>query len=222
MAATSTKNTKFHLSTIPATFVTITPTAISKAKPAVVTIASVTGMLPGDIIKIAAGATGFTELDGKVWVVGAVNTGVNTFTLLGSDTTASTGVLAATPAILRQNDADLTAMTCTFSEFSINAETPGNISTATYCDPTGQIPSSVVHGGTVAMKGFIDITSTGYKNLVTAVDDGLERVLRVTLPSNQYLVAPMIFSSISYEIPIDGVQSFSSNTTLSSKWRHLF
>ena len=222
MSATSTKNTKFHLSGPISGFAPLTPTAISKAKPAVVSVASVASMINGDIVNIPAGKTGLSEIDGKTWIVANINTGANTFELLGSDTTASTGTLIAAPEIEHTPDTALVALTCTLAEFTINTETPGNISTATFCDVSAQIPSSVVAAGTATFSGFIDITSTGYQNLLNSVEDGLERILRITLPNNQYLIAPLIVSSLGFTVPLDGVQGFNGTMTLTSKFRHRF
>lgn len=222
MSATRTKGIKFDLSGPVSGFVSKTPTTITKADPAVVTIASVAGMAAGDIIKVPSSGTGFTELDGKYFVAGVVNTGPNTLTLLGSKTAASTGTLSATPSILHSPAADVNAMTCTFSEFTINSETPGNISTATYCDPSAQIPSTVVAAGTASFKGFVDVTASGYQNLLSAVEDGEERVIRITLPNNGYLVAPCYVASIGWEVPLDGVIAFNGQLTLSSRFSNLY
>lgn len=222
MSGTSTKGIKFHLSGVLTGFASLTPTAITKAKPAVVAVADVSTIKAGDIINLAAGATGFPELDGKAWIVGAVNIPAKTFEILGSDTTGSTGVLAATPVINHSPDSGLMSITCALGEFTINTETPGNISTGTYCDPSAQIPSTVVAAGTATFSGHVDITSTGYQNLLVAVKDGKTRMLRVTLPDNGYLVAPLIVSSLGWQVPLDGVQGFSGTMTLTSKFEHVF
>ena len=222
MTATSTKNTKISLSGAASTFVSLIPTAISKAKPAVVTVASVTGLTAGDLVKIPAGGTGFSELDGQTFIVGVVNTGPNTFTLLGSNTTGSTGTLVGSPTLSYAPVATMSSMTCTLREFTINVETPGTISAATFCDPSATIPNTIVQAGTVSIVGNIDILDAGYTNLLTAVDDGLERILKVELPSNGYLTAPVIVSSIGWSVPIDGIQDFNGQFTLKSKFKHRY
>lgn len=220
MAAISTKGLKVCMSGLDAVATKLTPTAITKAKPAVVSVASVAGMAAGDVIRIKSEATGFTELDNKVWVVGTVNAGPNTFTLLGSDTTLSTGTLAATPSVSHYDTADMTCI-C-FSEFTPNVNTPGTVSVATYCDLTASITNAVVEAGTITARGYVNITEAGYKFLIDAESDAGERMVRVALPNNGYLTAPVTVSSISWEMPIDGAQAFTANMTMATKMKHLF
>lgn len=221
MAGKSTKNIKFYISDADTTLVSLTPTAITKAKPAVVTVASTTGLVAGDIIKIPAGGTGFPELDGKLWVAGVV-TGT-TVGLFGSDTVGSAGVLAGTPSIKYAPAGTVTAITCALSEFTINTETPGTISAATFCDPSATIPATVVQAGTVNIVGHADIAEAGYIKLNSIQDDGLERILKVELPlANGFLIAPGIFNPIGWATPIDGTQGFTGSFTLSSRFKHRF
>ena len=220
MTATSTKNTKIYLSGIPSTFVTQVPTAITKAKPAVATFPATTMFATGDIIKIPSGGTGFTELDGQTFTVGIVT--ATTIQLLGSNTTGFTGTLIGSPTVSHAPFSSYSAMACTLSEFTINVETPGTISTATFCDPTGSIPNTVVQAGTVTFTGNIDIADASYAGLITAEADGLERWLRVDLPGNGYLIAPVIVASIGWAVPLDGVQAFNGSFTLKSKFKHRY
>lgn len=227
-SASSTKGTTVSVLKGSATAASLTPTAISKAAPAVVTVASVTGISAGDLIKFpasgATGASGFSELDGKTWVVGTVTTGANTFTLLGSDTTASTGTLAASPSISHYADATkMVALTCLVGEFTLNDETPNTVSVPTFCDPSATIPSQVVGAGTVDINGYIDVLDAGYKELHAAKADGLERTWRVKLGNSQgYLVMAGILSKLTPGVPIDGANGFAGTITLSSAYRHLF
>lgn len=218
MAAKSTKGVKICVAGLDAAYTSVIPTAITKAKPAVVTLASTTGMVAGDVAKFASGATGFPELDGKAWILGTVT--ATTVALLGSDTTGSTGTLVGSPTMLHAEVADMTCL-C-LSEFTPNVDTPTTISTATFCDPNASIPSQVVQAGTVAIAGFVDITSADYQMLLKADDDGLERVIRVELPTNGYLIAPGIVSGLNWALPIDGAQGFNATITLTSKFRHLY
>jgi hypothetical protein len=118
-------------------------TAASKAAPAVITVADTTGMYDGQLIKLAADSTGLSTLDGKTFVVefaaGDVPGTATTFKLLGSDSTADTGVFAAGADMTAWGKADMQCL-C-FSEFSFNPETPNQISTATYCNPQDAIAS---------------------------------------------------------------------------------
>lgn len=81
------KRFKFQGSTIAvsATFsgTPLTITAITSANPAVVT-STAHGLTDGDVVKIAA-VVGMTEVNGEMFVVN--QTGVNTFELIGADST---------------------------------------------------------------------------------------------------------------------------------------
>jgi len=88
-----------RIETLPSTE-TITPTAITKASPAVVTAQSVLNLKDGDTVSIPVAGTGFSEIDGQTWTVGSVNYTTNKFSLLTSNTTASTGTLKTKPKIL--------------------------------------------------------------------------------------------------------------------------
>jgi hypothetical protein len=75
---------------------------------------------------------------------------------------------------------------------------------------------------TVNFEGFVDIDSADYLALLAASEDGMERIMRVTLPNNGYLVAPVIISSLGWSFPLDGAQSFVGTAQLTSKFKHIF
>lgn len=222
MSATNNKNTKIKISGAYSTFTTLVPTAISLAKPAVVSLASVAGIAVGDPIKIPTGGTGFSELDGNLWVVGAVNTVGNTISLLGSNTVGSTGTLDATPTIQHAPASNMISLTCTLNEFTVNSETPGQISAATYCDPSAQISNPVFAAGNIQLRGNLDSADAGLAALLAAEADGLERLVIAELQNNGYLIAPVEITVINYEIPIDNKQSFTSQMLMKSKMRYRF
>ena len=223
--AYSTKGQAAYVLKGSATAASLTPTAITKAAPAVVTVASTTGMTAGDIIVIPAtgvtGQTGFSELDGKTWVVGTVASGT-TFTLLGSDTTASTGTLAVSPSIAHYANATKMVLAC-FSDIKLNPETPAQIPVATFCDPTATLTSQVVGAGTADISGYIDISDAGYKELDLAKNDGIARKMIVKLGSSQgYIVLEGVVASLTPAMPIDGGYGYSGVINLSTKYRHLY
>lgn len=223
-SAYSTKGTKVCVLKGSATATSIVPTSISKAAPAVLTVASSAGIATGDLIKIPAtgttGATGFAELDGKTWVVGAV-TGT-TIALVGSDTTASTGTLAAGVSVSAYPSTANMLCLC-LSSITFNPESANTVSVATFCDPTATIPSQVVGAGTIDIAGYIDITDPGYKELIAAEADGKSRQWRITLGNAQgYILFEGILSGLSVDLPLDGAAGFSGSITLGSKYRHLF
>ena len=106
---------------------------------------------------------------------------------------------------------------------TVNSDQPGTIDVATFCDPTASIPSGVQAAGTFDFTGFVDVSATDYPELVKAVEAGDTRQLRIYLPGNNgYIVAPVKFSSISYDLPIDGAVGYAGSGVFSSKPVHLF
>lgn len=223
--AYSTKGQAAYVLKGSATAASLTPTAISKAAPAVVTVASTTGLSVGDIIVIPAtgsvGATGFSEIDGKAWVIGSVPN-ATTFTLLGSDTAASTATLAGSPSIAHYANATKMVSVC-FGEITLNPETPNQIAVATFCDPTATITSQVVGAGTVEISGYVDISDTGYQELNLAYKDAVARKWLVKMASGQgYILMDGALAALNIGMPLDGAYAFTGTINLTTKYRHLF
>jgi len=55
-----------------------------------------------------------------------------------------------------------------------------------------------------------------------AADDGLERIMRIMLPGNGYLVAPVTFSQITWDLPLDGAVGYTGTAVLSTKMVHQY
>lgn len=220
MAARSTRGVKICIAKGSAVATSLTPTAVSSAKPATLTFAAPpANVAVGDLISISAtGGTGYTELDGKDWVVGAVVG--STVTLLGSDTTGSTGNLAATPAVKHYIAGDMVCLCLATLEFK--PENPDSVSVATFCDPTASLPNPVVAAGTADFTGYVDVTEEDYQELLKAYEDGNTRIFRIFLPNNGYLVFPATLASFNIDLPIDGAVGYSGTFTLGSRPRHLF
>lgn len=212
--AKSTKGLQVYMTRGDATPAAVVPTAITSAAPAVVTV--VNTQADGQIADCVL--TGFPELDGKAFVIASA-TGTEV-TLLGSDTSDSTGLLDASPVINVYNESDLELM-C-WSSLTPNVDEPGTVSVATYCDPTASIPSAVVEAGTISFAGFVDILDPAYSELLAAEEDGLERILRINLPSNGYIMAQGVVSSVTWDLPIDGAIGYTGTFTLSTKLRHIY
>jgi hypothetical protein len=218
MAAKSTKGTVVYLSdgTDPTTLV---PTAISKASPAEVTVASVVGLTVGDPVRVVT--SGLTELDGKLFAVANIDAVENTFDLVGSDTTDSTGSLAMSPSIQVYESADMVKL-C-LAELTFNPETPGTIAVGTFCDPSATLPATATGAGTATMTGFVDIADPGYAALLAAEEDGVTRMLQMVFPQGQgYLMAPITISSVTWQTPLEGGIGFTANAALASKPVHRF
>lgn len=214
MAAKSTKGVEIYLSKGTATPTTVTYTAISKAKPAVVT-GTTTGVTDGDVVYVSG--TGMTELDGKYFVV--ANKGAADFELAGSDTTGATA--GGTGGTIQHYAMGDLVKLC-LSSLAINAEEPSVISTATYCNPSSSVPSQVVSAGTISFGAYVDTASADYLQLLEAEEDGNARVMKIVLPGNGYLVAPVTVSSLSWDLPIDGAMAVTGSMVLGSKFAHRF
>lgn len=218
MAAFSSKGTRILLTKGGATPTTLTPTAITSAKPAVVTVADVTGITKGDLVMV--GSVGFPELNNKVFVVGTVDGTGKTFELVGSNTANSTGSLSATPEIKHYVAGDL--VTLCLSGLTINNSEPGTISVATFCNPSASLPSATQEAGTISVTGYVDETAADYLEMIAASKDAKERILQIMFPSpHGSLVAPVTFSQMGFEVPIDGAPSWSMTGVLGASFEYL-
>lgn len=218
MKGSSSKGVEIYMSKAEATPLEIVPTAISAAKPAVVSLASTTSIQTGDVVKVSG--TDFKELDGKSFVVGTIveDTSIE---LLGSDTTSSTATLGSSPK-LHIYTADDVVKLC-LASLSISADDPATVSTATFCDPTASIPSSVVQAGTIAITGWIDPSCEDYQEILKAESDGEKRVFYINLPNDMgTIVTEGTISTIAFDIPIDGALGFSTTLVCSTKPVHIF
>lgn len=219
MPAVSTKGLSVYLHKGGVAATELIPTAITKAKPAVVTVAAATGLTKGDVVKLDT--TGFKELDGKTFVIGTVDTTANTFELIGADTTASTGVLGANPKAHVYKAADQIKLCLSSIDFS--TEQGGSVGVGTFCDPSASIATPPATAGSVTMAGYIDKADLGYGELLKAVEDGASRMLQIVLPQDQgYIVAPLSLSSLGWTTPLEGAIGFTASGSLSSKPVHLF
>ena len=205
-----------------ATGTALAATAVTKANPAVVTVADVTGLVNGSLIKFAADSTGLETLDGKTFVIDNIDGTLNTFEVVGADTTADTGTFTAGTDFTVYGAA--ACQTLCFSEFSFNREEPSTIATGTYCKPQDSIASAATSAGTVSFAGYIDKSDAGYKMLIDAVegDTTPEFDLKITFPENGYIIVPITFDSINWDIPLDGALGFSGTGTMKANPRHLF
>lgn len=221
-AAKSSKGVAMYLSKGGAVPATVVPTAISAANPTEVTApAPTTPAQPfavGQVVYFRD--SGFPELDEKYFTIGALVAGTG-FTLLGSDTTGSTGALGPAPEMDVYDNADLIKM-C-LNNFAFNLETPGTIPAGTYCNPTATLPATATGVGTTTLGGWIDKDDPAYRELLKAEEDGLVRVFLIALPQAQgEIVASLIVTGITWDIPMEGGMAFTATGNLQKKPRHLF
>lgn len=217
MSAVSTKGLDVWLYTADAVPVDIVPTAITKAAPAVVSAADVADVTLGDVVHV--NTVGFPELDGKSFVVGEVDGVGNTFELIGSDTTASTGSLSADPSITVYPSSDRVKL-C-LSQMDIAAPSSNDISTNTFCEDGSVAGRSTP--GTIALAGYLDETDSGLDELVKADEDGIARYFEVVLPGTLgYLIGKITISGLSVTTPLDGAVGWTATGTQNEKikWVH--
>lgn len=220
MTAYSTRGVTIALSKAGAAGAALVPTAITKAAPAVVTVASAATVKAGDMVKAAG--TGFVELDGFTWIVGEVDGTANTFELVGSDTTGSAGALGATPALEHFDLSDMADLSGVLGELTMAREAPTAVEAGTYKDPSQTVANPVVKAGTFAFKGPLNVADPGYGELYGAAQDGVARDLVVMLPNNGYIVAPVTVAMILWENPLEGAQDFSGTMIMGTAPRHLY
>jgi len=214
--AYSTKGLKMWLGGATAP-VALVPTAISKAKPAMVTVANTAKA--GDMVYVST--SGFPEIDGKWFTVGTPT--VTNFLLVGSDTTLSTGTLAATPALQLYAQTAMFDLSCLAKTITFNSDAPAAIQAGTYCDPSLAITSPIIPPTTIEFGGNINIADPAYPALLKAEQDGAERPFDIVLPFAQGdIVAPAVVSMVTWDLPVDGVQGFSATMTCGSKPVHRF
>lgn len=214
--AKSTKDTKICVTKSGAAGTTVTATAVSKAKPAEITATNT--LTVGDMVYLADDSTGLSEIDGKTWIVGSAT--ATTFTLLGSDTTGSSGTFAAGTAIKGYKEADFECL-C-LSSISFNRDTAQPVSVATFCDTTATIPGPAPAAGTMDFAGYADTTKTDYSTLLDLEESGSVEHWRVTFPGNGYLLFDASVDVINVGVPLEGAYTYSGTATLISRSRHVF
>lgn len=215
-AVFSTKGLKLMLENEGSTAIALVPTAITKAKPAEVTVANT--LKDGDIV--TAVDTGFEELDGRQFVVGSSTT--SKFTLVGSDTTASTGTLKTAPKMTAVAAAEFTELCA--SEVSIDNNQPSTISVATFCDLYASVPSTVVDLGNATISMYHDITSAGFQLLEKASESGNKKTFFIKFPHNSgtFLIQGTVSSFAITDLPLDGAAAWQATLALSSKPRLVY
>jgi hypothetical protein len=220
MTAKSSKGLKICITpATPASSTPIVPTAIAidpavGNAPAGVKVTAANTFAVGEIVSFSD--TGFSSLDGKSF---AVTSATATNFTIGA-LVLGTGTLGTSPKVAHYAESEMTCL-C-LSSLSIQSETPGVISVATFCDPSASLPASGAAAGTLNFAGYVDVTAKDYPALVAAVEDGKQRVIRIMLPSNGYITAPVTISSLTWDLPLDGGIGFSGSATLASKAVHVW
>jgi hypothetical protein len=218
MAARNTKGAQVCMTKDSATGIveTANVTSIGATKPATLVGTGFTAAV-NSVIEIKD--SGNSKIDG-VWIVGAGSTATS-IVLAGTDNTGGSTAFDKTNGSAKAY-ADTDMVCLCLSEFTISRDTGGSISTATFCDPSSSVPSVVVSAGSVSIGGYIDSTAADYQEIVSADIDGKARDFRVTLPGNGHLMFRGTVTGMSYQVPVDGAQSWTAQINLSSAPRHLY
>lgn len=219
MSITSVKGLKVWIEKAGITTTDVVPTAISKANPTEITVASTAGLSDGDMVLVTG--TDYPELDDKTFVISGIAAGGGTkFTLLGADTSATAGTtIGGSAKIAAYIPADM--QNICLSSIDISPGTPNTIDISTFCNPGASLPGNPTPG-TVTLNGFVDIGSAGYKELLLAEADGKARLIKLDIPNQGYLIGKLSIGSVSWGVPIEGSSTFAANATMSVPMRHVF
>lgn len=214
MSRILTKGSKFYLADASAAKLDLVPTAISNAAPAVVTVADASGVSAGDYVYLAG--TGFPELDGKAWPVGTAD--ATTFSLVGSDTSSSTGSLAGTPTATVTTKSTMTQI-C-LESITLDAPSVSNIDLSDFCE-SKTLPGSVQLGG-VTFRCWVD-DATNRKAQLAALEqaaaDQLEREMLIEMPNSKgYVVGTVAIGSVSPGIERESAYDFTVQGTQASQF----
>ena len=214
MAVRMFTDTEFYLQKDGVTATSLTPTGITSAAPAEITVADTTGLTDGDVVVFKN--TGFSGLDGRSFII--TNITATTFDVVGSDTSAG-GTLGASPEANVYARSGMVRL-C-LNSFEPQPGTPEEVDISTFCRPTATLPG-VVSAGSATFGGFTDKDDAGYQELLKAEEDGNERVLLIVPNQNGYWIAPIVVGSVSWTYPLRSASEFSFSATFSDKLRHLF
>lgn len=195
----------------------LVPTAISSANPPLVSVPDASGLVSG--MPVTFNNTGFDELDGGTFVVGEVDELANTFTVLGADTTNTTGVISASPEAILYPDGDRVRL-C-LNSLEIAAPSVNQIDVSTYCEES-TMPGRTT-AGQVTMGGFVENNSAALAEIMRADEDGLERIFLIEMPSGQgYMIGAITFAGLGYTVPLEGAVGYTISGTQSQKIRYMF
>ena len=173
---------------------------------------------------VTPSGTGQTLLDGQSFTVGTVTTGT------GDDLTVSIGLLglevnitAAFPAAAKIKVFSETGMTelCLINLNLSQAALP-KISIGNFNDPSLYVIGKQTDFGTISISGYIDVTDAGFVAITDSWKQNNTRYLKINLPSNGYLLMPVIVSNMTHEVPLNGVQGYSATLTLTARATHYF
>lgn len=214
------KKGSFYISNNP----TETPVAVTAAVSGATTVLTVANSLSaGDIVVVSN--SGWRSLDGKPGVVLATPAPTATAVSVGIDTSGETTSLGVDAQATTLTNADWTE--CCLQGLDIEAGQTDTISVGTFCDDGGQLAGSTTNGN-AAITGFVDVTDSGYNELLKADADGLPRSFRMNLPKaanpssadadgGQYYFINATVGGVSQSFQTGAAATFASSLVLANK-----
>jgi hypothetical protein len=154
--------------------------AVTAATKGATTALTVTNSLSaGDFVYVTN--SGWASLDGKFGKVAASPAPTATSVTVDLDTSGETVAFgSAAQASLLSASAWLEACV---AGFDIAGGAADSISVGTFCDSSAAL-AGAPGAATVALTGFVDITSNGYMELIKAANDGLPRSFKFIMPQS--------------------------------------
>lgn len=194
------KNVKFQGSALAIAMTkaaTKTITAITKAKPAVVTITA-HGYANGSLVYLA-GIVGMTELNGGWYYV--QNTAANTFELRGIDSTGYTTYTSGGTA-----QAPIFSNWCEIKGWNVSGGQAAEIDVTTICSVSKEYETGLQDFGTVATD-YNFVPKTAIQVFLEAAKASAESVpMQLTLPASQGVLTYLMgITQVSYNGAVDGV-----------------
>lgn len=213
------EGTTFYLEIADGTGLTLTPTDITKSKPATVTVDDTTGVAEGQVVLMTG--TNISGLDNNYFV--ATNITGTSFDLGGSDTTDASGTLGTSPVanVAVEGESGNFTVFC-LNAFSRTAGTADTVSVGTFCDPSATIPGTA-DAGTATFSGYMDPDEDAYIELLKATDDKQPRIIYIRLPQDKgIIVLKGAINSFSEDITLGQAISWSSGIALSTNPKYIW
>jgi hypothetical protein len=164
-------------------------TSVSKSEPAVAVFNDVSHLRNGAAIFIIG--TGFASLDGRSWVVQAIDINTKSATLARSNTTYETGNYNPNAAWVLHAYIDVCAVS-----YQVNQDAAAEIDTTTLCDEEMTSLVGFADPGTLTFDFFIDPTDADYQAMRDAQKDGRERMFEIHYRNGAVRTLPVIVQSI--------------------------
>jgi hypothetical protein len=186
--------------------------ALTKAKPAVATVTSASGIQPGDVVVLEL--TGFASVDGRAFVAGNVNHTANTVELLGSDTTGEAGVLDG-DATLREP----TMIEACVATINLDAPASPTVDVTTLCDDSRRTVGALPAAATFTANGFYDINDVAQDRIIDLHDSGDITTFKAVLRDASVVAWRSTVNQQSLALGVDQPVQLNFGGQLDGMWR---